>query len=157
MTEIWPAVIGVVGALLGSLLGGWLTNNATERTRSLQRRTEETDRLVAAISDALNAVLAYRAAELRRAHEAIGSGLDPDNVDSALAAREARRFAMYRLTILRILMPESQLADDLASLVQEVRRIGHAKDIDSALATASLVTTKVDSLAVTSGREIRSA
>jgi hypothetical protein len=157
LTEIWPAVIGVCGALLGSLLGGWLTSNATQRSREVQRRAEERDRLLAAIADALNAVLAYRAAELRRAHEVIDAGIAPDDAESALAAREARRSAMYRLTMLRILMPESPLARDLGELVQEARSIGHSTDIESALAKASSVTKKVESLAVASGRELLNA
>lgn len=154
LSEIWPAMIGVCGALLGSLLGGWLTSNATQKSREVQRKAEERDRLLGAIADALNAVLAYRAAELRRAHEVVGAGIAPNDAESVLATREARRSATYRLTMLRILMPHSPLARDLDEVIQEARSIGHSTDIQSALTKAASVTKKVESLAVASGREL---
>ncbi len=144
MAETWAAAIGVIGALVGSLLGAWMTARVTRQAQeSAHREQFERERRLA-FCEALNALLGYRARELRRIHE-----LDTsiDDVNLAAPAREMRSTCRYHLVVLRVLMPGDSVPSRYAELLDAARQISKQATPRDGTALAATVKDGIESLA----------
>lgn len=144
MAETWAALIGVIGALVGSALGAWMTARVTRQAQeSAHREQFERERRVA-FCEALNALLGYRARELRRIHEHADS---IEDVNLAAPAREMRSTCRYHLVVLRVLMPGDMVPARYAELLETARQISKQATPTAGTALAATVKDGIESLA----------
>lgn len=144
MAETWAAAIGVVGVLIGSFLGAWMTARVTRQAQeSAHREQFERERRLA-FCEALNALLGYRARELRRMHEHEGS---IDDVNLAAPAREMRSTCRYHLVVLRVLMPGDSVPARYADLLETAQQISKQATPAEGTAVASTVKEGIEGLA----------
>lgn len=158
MNEVWVAIIGVGGALLGSVSGAWMTSRVARQAQDMTYRVQSLRERREAFCEAVNALLSYRIWELRRVEESRSTGLSVDDVPSATAAREARSSCRYHLVVLRVLMPGDETASRYAQLLDQTHRISrdHALDAgeSSGTALAASVKTEIEAFAQQFGERL---
>lgn len=144
MAEIWAVAIGVLGALVGSVLGAWMTARVTRQAQeSAHREQFERERRLA-FCEALHALLGYRARELRRIHE---HDVSIDDVNLAAPAREMRSTCRYHLVVLRVLMPGDSVPTRYAALLETAQQISKQATPADGTALAATVKEGIESLA----------
>ena len=143
MDEMWVAVIGVAGALLGGLSGSWMTARVSRQTQEAayaeQRRRERRE----SFCEAINALFGYRHLEIKRVMEALQEGVSIDQVPTAQLAREARATCRYHLVVLRVLMP----GEDIPRRYAELLDLTHNISRESTPSLAEKVKVDIETLA----------
>lgn len=138
MNEVIAAVIGVTGALLGSFVGSWMTVRATRQTEEIAHREHRQRECRVAFCEAINALLVYRAREIKRSMDAAETGLTIDEVPSVRAARDARSTCRYHLVVLRVLMPGETIPGRYAELIDAAHAISEFDSQEGILIAADV-------------------
>jgi HAMP domain-containing protein len=148
--QVWVAVISVTGALLGSLMGSWMTAKVSRQAQELTISEQHDRQRREAFCEALNALLAYRSREIKRAAEAHESGRSIDEVPAAGAAREARSSCRYHLVVLRVLMPGEDVPRRYSELLDLAHQISDLP-ADASIEVATRVKSEIEDLATDFG------
>lgn len=152
MTEVWAAGIGVLGALIGSIVGAWISARVARESQLNSHRQQSARERREAFCEAMNALLIYRSRELKRLHDSLENGISVDEVPSAAPAREQRSTCRYYLVVLRVLMPGDGIPSRYARLLDDTQSISKQSSEVEGIQRASEVRTEFDQLTEDFGR-----
>lgn len=156
MENFAVALISVVGALLGTLMGGWLSLRATTKQHALQRQDQELRLLDDSFFRAIDELEAYRRLELTRAHESTLQGVSPADAPSAPDVRTARSVCRRALLTFKVHSQEPHRTHQLDQIFAEIETISDQPDVATVRAVSSGVTDRLEA-AVVEFSELRQA
>lgn len=151
MGDVWVALIGVFGALTGSLTGAWMAARVARQSQETMNRQHYQRETREAFCEALSALLAYRAAELKRIHDAVELGITVDDASVAAAARELRSACGYHEVVLKVLMPSDDIPHHYSTHLKRAREISKQETLEQAIVLSRSVRSDIEALAGTYG------
>lgn len=133
------AIISVMGALVGTWVGGWVSLKTAARQHEFQRRDQELRLLDDAFFRCIDELETYRRLELTRAHEAALEGVATGSASSATAVRDSRSSCRRAILVFKIHCTDSHRTKVLDDLFERIQQLGDQPSIDAARALSGSV------------------
>lgn len=147
--NIAVAVISVLGALVGTWVGGWVSLKAAARQHELQRRDQELRLLDDAFFRCIDALESYRRLELNRAHEAVRDGISTDTTTSAPLVRDSRSACRRAILVFKIHCTEAERTKTVDDLFNRIQLLGDQPSIAAARELSAILKDDLEQAVVT--------
>lgn len=138
------SLISVVGALLGTFLGGWVSLRATAKQHALQRQDQESRLLDDSFFRAVDELETYRRKELTRAHEAARDGVPVSEAPSVVEVRDARSTCRRALLSHKIHSREPGRTKELDDILVMIESIPDQKLISEVRSVSKVVNERIE-------------
>lgn len=128
------AIISVLGALVGTWVGGWVSLKTTAKQHELHRRDQESRLLDDAFFRCIDELETYRRLELTRAHDADFEGVATADASSATAVRDSRSSCRRAILIFKIHCTDARRTKVVDELFERIQQLGDQPSLDAARA-----------------------